>query len=136
MKLLRRIVIGLLGGLLVALHFYSGVWATDVTLTATSPTKNTDGSPLTDLTSIRVYRALGPDAAACAVAPFTVLVTVPFTATGAAFGYVDKNQTVNGVNCYYLTAIDSASNESPMSNIASKKIDNLAPAAITDLKAN
>jgi hypothetical protein len=136
MNRLRHLLIGALGFLLVALHFIDGVWAADVTISGTAPTTNSDGSALTDLASIRIYKATAANAAACATATYAVLTTMPFTMTGANFAFVDLNQTQSTTYCYKATALDSSSNESMFSNIATKKLDLLAPSAPTNLQAN
>jgi hypothetical protein len=131
-KAVRYLLVGALGTVLVMLGRYDGVYAASTNLTWTPPTQNTDGTPLTDLTSYRIYRALAATPAACATATLTVLATVPAPATG----YLDANQTQNGTYCYQVTALDAASNESARSNMASKAIDLLAPAGPTNLQAN
>jgi hypothetical protein len=135
-KALKRTLIGLLGGLLVLLHFFDGVYAANITVSGTAPSTNADGSPLTDLASLRVYKATAADVPSCASATYSVAATVPFTMAGQPFAWVDSNQTQSTTYCYRVTALDTSSNESVLSNIATKKLDLLAPSGITDLKAN
>lgn len=136
LKGLRRVLIGALGALLVALGFYDGVFAVDNNISGKAPTTNTDASALTDLTSIRLYKAVTSTVAGCSSATYSVLTTIPFTMAGGTFTYLDANQTQNGVYCYKATALDSSGNESAASNIASKSVDLLAPSAPTNLTVN
>ena len=91
-----------------------------------APTTNTDGSPLTDLDSYRVYRR--PSATTGA---YVQIAQVAAPATT----YTD-NSTVEGVNCYVVTAVDTAGNVSDFSNQACKTIDTLRPNAPSGLTVN
>lgn len=95
-------------------------------LTWTAPTQNTDSSPLTDLAGFRVYRRLGT------TGTFTLLATVASPATTA---YTD-NATLEGMNCYTVTAFDDDGNESAQSNVACKTVDTLRPNAPSALTVN
>ena len=100
------------------------VYAT-TNLTWTAPTTNTDGSPLTDLGSYRVYRGNSSGGAKTLLAT----VTAPVTA------YQDSS-TLEGLNCYAITAVDLDGNESNYSNEACKFVDTIAPNAPTGLIVN
>ena len=91
-----------------------------------APTTNTDGSPLTDLDSYRVYRRSSATTGA-----YALLATVPAPATT----YTD-NATLEGVNCYVVTAVDDDGNVSDFSNQACKTIDTLRPNAPSGLTVN
>jgi fibronectin type 3 domain-containing protein len=92
-------------------------------LTWVAPTQNTDGSALTDLAGFHVYRRLGTAGA------YSRIATVDSTS------YTD-NATLEGLNCYVVTAFDARGNESDYSNEACKLIDTIRPATVTGLTAN
>lgn len=95
-------------------------------LTWVAPTQNTDGSSLTDLSVYRVYRRSSATAGS-----YTLLATVPAPATS----YTDS-ATLEGVNCYTVTAVDDDGNESVPSNQACKTIDTIRPSPPTALTVN
>lgn len=96
------------------------------TLKWTPPTQNTDDSPLTDLKVYRIWRR-----ASATTGTYVLIDTINAPATG----YTD-NATLEGVNCYVITAVDDDNNESDFSNQACKTIDTLRPNAPTGLTAN
>lgn len=136
LKWSKRFLIGALGALLVALGFYDGVYAVDNNVSGKAPTTNEDATALTDLSSIRIYKALASNIAGCANATYAVVTTLPFTQVGGTFSYLDANQTQNGTYCYKATALDSSGNESIFSNTATKSIDLLRPSAPSNLTVN
>jgi len=128
-----------LWGLLASILLFFGatsLFAVDNNISGTAPTQNTDGSALTDLASIRIYKSVittpSPNCAAAGTV-YSVLVTMPFTVTGGTFTRLDSNQTINGRYCYKATAIDTSGNESVFSNIAQKDVDLMFPSAPSGL---
>lgn len=98
-----------------------------LTVNWTNPTLNTDGSALTDLASINVYRATS------AAGPFAKIASV-VPAAGAAVptSYADTTAKAGTVEYYYVTAVNSASMESAPSATASGKVPE-TPNAPTNL---
>lgn len=92
------------------------------TLTWTAPTTRTDGSPLSAVASYNVYRGTS-------ATTLTKLATV----TAPATGYVDSAAINGATNYYAVSAVDSAGNEGPQSNVASKAVPLAPPAAPTSL---
>lgn len=130
MRSIRNWFLGILAALAVALGFYDGIYAEDNNVSGFAPTTNTDGSALTDLASIVVYKALSPN---CDTAVYSVLATLPVTEAGAQFQYLDAGQNQNGRYCYKAAAVDSEGNVSGFSNIAFKDVDLIAPSEPTGL---
>lgn len=89
---------------------------TTANLTWDDPTTNVDGTPLTDLAGLRVYRN---DSIIASVLP-------------GAEAYADLGLP-NGTYCYHVTAFDESANESDPSNIACKTIDALFPSSPSNL---
>lgn len=123
MKRLRSWYVGLLAFLAAVFGWQYVMGASSLSWTA--PTTNTDGSPLTDLASFNIYRGTRVGG------PYNRIATVAATVTS----YTD-NSTVEGLNCYVVTAVDARNNESAPSNEACKAIDTLAPSPPTGLTAN
>ena len=80
-------------------------------LSWTPPLTNVDGSPLNDLAGYRIYH--GSSATA-------LNTMIPVTNPGTTSYLVDG--LPSGMRFFAVRAIDSANNESPNSNIASKQI--------------
>jgi len=116
---LRRWIGAFLAGLLVALGF--NVYGdAQVTVTWDDPTTNEDGTPLTDLANIKIYRA-GSD---------TLIATVgPGVETFS-------EMRPDGEWCYYATAVDDDGNESVPSNTECKTIDTLLPGSPGNLRVD
>jgi hypothetical protein len=100
----------------------------NVTVAGLAPTQNTDGSTLTDLTSIRVFRKV--DAGA-----YSLLTTLAFEDEGQPFTHAD-NGLANGTYCYQTTALNSQGNESAVSNEACRTVLVLFPRSPTNVTAN
>jgi hypothetical protein len=79
--------------------------ATPVTLNWIAPTINTDGSPLTDLTSFRIYEGSSP----------TTLAPIAVTPAAAATTFVAY--VLPGTSYFTVTSIDSTGVESVQSNV-------------------
>jgi hypothetical protein len=125
--MLKRFRIWALGALAALAALLGWQYADAVTsLTWIPPTQNIDGSPLTDLSTYRVKRR-----ASSTTGAYILLATVPAPASS----YTD-NATLEGVNCYVVTAVDLTGNESDPSNQACKTIDTLRPDAPSGLTAN
>jgi len=118
MKLLASLLLILAVALGVAetAHADTGV------LTWVNPTQNIDGSPLTDLASINIYR--GP----CGVTPITgsALANKPSTVPGASDTYTDATPP-SGNTGYEVDAADSAANLSARSAQVCKVYSTLLP---------
>jgi fibronectin type 3 domain-containing protein len=109
-------------GLLLTLALFFCVtmaYAGSVTLTWTNPTTRTDGSTLSNLASVKVYRA--STAAGLATAP--VLATVPAPATS----YVDATAPA-GTWHYAITAVDANGLESAKTASVSATVPVAPPA--------
>jgi hypothetical protein len=137
-KIYQRGFWGLLASILLFLGA-TNLFAVDNNISGLAPTQNTDGSALTDLASIRIYKSVittpSPNCAAAGTV-YSVLVTKPFTTPGVQFTHLDANQTTNGRYCYKATAIDTSGNESVFSNTAFKDVDLLFPGAPSGLTVN
>lgn len=119
---------GWLAGILASLAIWFGlsqVPSNQALLKAVAPTQNEDGSVLTDLSSVRVYRKLNAGV-------YSVLVTNPYDVEGGNWSYTDPNLTT-GTWCYKVTAIRATGAESPFSNESCKVIDIRASKAPTNL---
>ena len=79
--------------------------AATVTIAWTAPTTNTDTTPLTDLASYNLYRCTG---SACTP---TLLTNV-----GLVTVYQDITIVLGTIYRYRITALDTSSNEGPVSN--------------------
>lgn len=90
-------------------------WACDgrATLSWTPPTQNTNGSPLTDLVSYRVYWAVGSDAGF----PNSRTLDDP-----ALTSYVLTGLPSFGTCRFAVTAINSLGRESDFSNVSTKEV--------------
>lgn len=91
-------------------------WAGDTTATLawTEPTANSDGSPLTNLASYKVYRSNDQTLVG---SPGSLLKTVTAPASSAVFTSLPA-----GTHFFGVTAVNALGVESSMSNIASKVI--------------
>lgn len=100
-----------------------------VTLTWTPPTKNTDGSNLTDLSRYKVYWGT-----VSGVYPNSVQITAP------ASSNILTNQSLNCNTDYFfvVTAVNSVGSESAYSNVATKKtpVCSTIPGAPSTLTVN
>jgi len=95
------------------------VWAdTQVTVTWDDPTQNEDGSPLTDLQAIKLFRN------------GELLTTI-----NAGVGTYSEMRP-DGEWCYYATAVRATGAESVPSNTECKTIDTLLPGAPSGLSVN
>jgi hypothetical protein len=114
------------------------VYAVDVSITSTAPTLNTDGSPLTNLASIKLYKVIDVRATPnCTTAqPYTLVSTTPYTIVGGTFTVQDANQTATGRHCYREAALNASGAESAMSLPAWKDVDLRVPNAPTGLVVN
>jgi hypothetical protein len=74
-----------------------------VTLTWTNPIVNTDGSPLVDLTSVRIYDA----------DTLELLATEPATAPGNSQSFVFSTASI----CFYIAAVNGVDRESDPSSV-------------------
>lgn len=118
-------------------YFGASLYAVDNALSGNAPTTNTDNTPLTNLTAIRLYKVIDTRATPnCATATFVVYQTLPFSTVGGAFSYMDLNQNTNGRYCYRATAVNSFGTESAPSAIVFKDIDTRIPNAPTNLVVN
>lgn len=135
-----RKITAALAALLVSIALWLGlVRAVDSGVSGDAPTTNTDGSTITNLTSIRVHRAIVAAGVACpAVGPaYSVLATVPFTAAGGRFSYVDANLSQSGRYCYRATAVLATGAESALStSVGFKDVDLRIPNAPTSITVN
>lgn len=94
-----------------------------------------------DLAGYHVYRGNTTGTGACPVGPLQPLlvggaqVIVPKSAAGAPLvAYTDATVPVfDGNLCYEVTAFDTANNESPRSNRASKAVNLVPPVAPSSL---
>lgn len=89
------------------------------TLTWVAPTQNTDGSPLTDLTSYNVYE--GPTSPPGKIIASPAAGVTSYTATALPAG----------TNYFAVTAVNSKQQESTLSNIASKATSATASSSTT-----
>lgn len=96
-----------------------------VSLTWVNPTTRTDGTALTDLTSLNVYRSTS--AAGLATATKYASLAAP------AQAYTDPTATDGTTYFYAITAVDSKGGESSQSNVASKLVPNAPPSPPTGL---
>lgn len=122
---MKRYLSGILGMLIASVCLAT-------TVTFDEPSTNTDGSPLTDLASHRVYRGQSPG-------NYTEHYDVP--ASGPNGGQTVTNQipdpTSYGTYYYAATSLDSSGNESSPSNeVRHDFFDRVAPAAPSGLGAN
>jgi fibronectin type 3 domain-containing protein len=96
---------------------------TDILLTWTRPSRNEDGSPLTNLLEFRLFRAVSAPAAGADETPpvFVVLATVradrPENATvqGTAYAYRDETVSAGLVYRYQVQAVDRRGQAGPPS---------------------
>lgn len=120
---MRNWIAGLLA--LLALLAAWIAFAATANLTWEAPTTNSDGSPLTDLASYKIYREVNGDG------NFALLAGVAEPTTT----YSDTTLS-DGVFCYYVTAVDDTGNESGPSNTACKTIDTILPGSPANLQVN
>jgi fibronectin type 3 domain-containing protein len=126
--MLKRFRNWLLGSVAAVAAFFGWQQAMAVAqLTWRAPTHATDGSVLTDLAGFRVYRRAG-----MSNNDFVLLATIT---SPTQLSYTDS-ATYEGENCYHITAVDAAGNESDPSNVVCKTIDTIRPNAPTGLTVN
>jgi hypothetical protein len=107
--MIQRLLIGM--GLL---FLAADAWAGSLDATWTAPTKRTDGSPLTDLAQFRVYWQLFPQTP-CPGTQFIVVNAPGGAPASAKLTTLTQGFTYN----VQATAVDSRSQESACSNMAS-----------------
>lgn len=120
---MKKILFSMLLVVLSAVLVIPTLFAQDVGLVWDAPTTNEDGSPLTDLSNYKVY--------------YNETETGAFEFVGTTTGttYTDAGRT-DGQHCYYVTAVDTAGNESLPSNTVCTVIDTLRPGSPTNLRIN
>ena len=101
--------------ILIAAGIITAAFAVTNNITGVAPTTNTDGSALTNLASIRIYKAVltgtNPDCTAAGTV-YSVFQTVPYTTAGGSFSVADTLATTTGRYCYQATAINTSGTES------------------------
>ena len=97
----------------------AGAWS--ITLAWDAPTKNADGTPLTDLQGYRVYMHTAPIPDNKGNA--TLIAEVP---AGQDMMVVDTGAPA-GVYYWRVSAIDTSGNESALSNEESRDLSDLMP---------
>jgi hypothetical protein len=134
---LKNLLLGALAVVSAWLGF--NIWAADVNVSGAPPTTYSDGSPLTDLTAIKLYKVVAtgtsPDCAAPALA-YSLLATIPHTNVNTRFTYLDANVLSTGRHCYKASAVRANGIESVFSAPAFKDVDVRTPGAPTDLTVN
>jgi hypothetical protein len=126
--------------LLIAIAAYFGynIYAVDNVVRATTPTTNTDGSPLTNLASLRYYKAviaLGGNCSAAGTA-YTLAGTVPATVVSTEIVFNDTNQNTTGRYCYRVSAVTSTGAESVLTAAVFKEVDLRVPNPPTNVTVN
>lgn len=95
----------------------SVVHAGEAFLSWQAPTKNVNGTPLTDLAGYRIYRGSSPGSYS----------SIPFATVGKGFTSTRLTNLPSGTHYFVVTAFDTSGNESGYSVERSKVIDDGTP---------
>ena len=107
-------------GLVITALGLTQVVAEDNILDVNVPTENVDGSPLTDLSSIRYFHSTNQGG------PYALIGEVPHVGGATTSTFTHSNQ-LDALHCYVATAVDGAGGESDNSNEACKIVDTILP---------